>query len=461
MAKILFVMRATTHFHYYRSIVEAVAKKGYETEVLFERLGEHWSEATYIEPVEEVKRRFSNFSYSQALNRKNWEVSLVKYSRMLLNYHHNLNFKDQPRFFRDRAISSYPVILKLPLKTSLGRFVIRQRLVGNFLRRMEKLVAPERSIILHLKKINPAVLVAPAGNLIGNSADIEYTKAAAALGIKTVIPVISWDFLTTKGTIHVMPDLLLVWNKFHEDEALRYHHFPKAQIRIIGAPLFDKWLSIINKKPKLDRESFSRKYGLKPENYFVIYLGSTANVAADESWVVREMRKELDDSGNPDLKNVQIIVRPHPAHWKIYESLKNLKNIRIIPEVGGVMPDNETSLSIFYETLYHSVVASGINTSGMIDAMVAGKPLITMLVERYRSRQEKTAYFQQLLESDSSYLAKNGNEFAKILKELLQKKDSKKIKRDAFISDAIRPRGLDISAGEAAALEIENLLKSK
>ena len=32
MAKVLFVMRATTHFHYYRSIVEAVAKRGYEVE---------------------------------------------------------------------------------------------------------------------------------------------------------------------------------------------------------------------------------------------------------------------------------------------------------------------------------------------------------------------------------------------------------------------------------------------
>ena len=457
----LFVMRATTHFHYYRSIVEAAVRRGHKVEVLFERFGESWSAENYLEPIEESRRENGNFSHGQALNRKGWLKNVIGWSRRLLNYNHNLNFKDQPKYFRDRSVAMFPSYWKILFKNSLARFFFRKRTVGRFFRYVESKTSPEPSVVAHIKKISPEVVIASAGNLNADSADIEYIKAAKSLGVHTVIPVISWDFLTTKGTIHILPDRLLVWNKFHESEALKYHHFPEKNMRVIGAPVFDKWLSEIGKAPDLDRDSFAKKYGLRSEDPFVLYLGSTANVAADESWVVQEMRKALDESGDEALKKTQIIVRPHPAHWKIYGSIKNLKDVRIVPEIGGMMPDNKSALELFYDSVYHSVAIAGINTSGMIDAIIAGKPCIAMLIERYRSRHEKTAYFQQLLKSDAANLARDGRGFAREFKKLLSGNDEHKKEREAFIKDAIRPRGFEISAGEAAIVEVENLLHEK
>ena len=84
-----------------------------------------------------------------------------------------------------------------------------------------------------------------------------------------------------------------------------------------------------------------------------------------------------------------------------------------------------------------------------------------MLIERYRSRHEKTAYFQQLLKSDAANLARDGRGFAREFKKLLSGNDEHKKEREAFIKDAIRPRGFEISAGEAAIVEVENLLHEK
>ncbi|MBI2024333.1 hypothetical protein HYT00_03040 [Candidatus Giovannonibacteria bacterium] len=461
MSKVLFVMRATTHFHYYRSIVEALLRRGHRVEAIFERYGEQWSPENYLEPVEELKKETDLFEYSKALNRADSKKWIIRYARMILNYNHNLNFENMPRYFRDRAVSTFPIALKILFKTWLARFLIERKIVGKLMRLIERSFPADKKIIEHIKSFRPDVVIASAGNLTSNSGDIEYTKAAKELNIKTVVPVISWDFLTTKGAIHIIPDRLLVWNKFHEEEALRYHRFPRKKMRIIGAPFFDKWFSLNGKEPELDRKSFCSKYGLRPEDKIILYLGSTGNIASgdSESRVVRDLREALDNSSFQELQKTQIAVRAHPAHWKIFETIKNIDNIKLIPEIGGVMPDNKNSLQLFYDSLYHSDVVVGLNTSGMIDSIVAGKPLIAMLVERHKSRQEKTAYFQQLLNSGAAGIARNTDEFLIEVKKIFDGFDERKPLRDAFIKEAIRPRGINISAGEAAAMEVENILE--
>ena len=43
--------------------------------------------------------------------------------------------------------------------------------------------------------------------------EADYIHAARSMGIPTIGYVNSWDNLTSKGTIHVLPDQLIVWNE--------------------------------------------------------------------------------------------------------------------------------------------------------------------------------------------------------------------------------------------------------
>jgi hypothetical protein len=136
----------------------------------------------------------------------------------------------------------------------------------------------------------------------------------------------------------------------------------------------------------------------------------------------------------------------------------NLKNVRIIPREGGVMPDTKASLQLFYDTLYHSLLAVGVNTSAMLDAIVVGRPCAALMLEKYRSRQAKTSYFQDLLRSAAVEPAQNFEELNLIIREHVRGQDKSRKGRENFIREFIRPRGIDRPVGEVAAEELESLL---
>lgn len=448
MAKVLLVMRATTHFHFYASIVEALLERGEAVEVLFGKYGEWWSKDENLGPLQNLKQQYPNFSYSKAEGRRDsWRYFLF-YSRGLLNYHRNLNIPGLPRYFRDRVIRGFPFWLSSLLKFSPVRLVFRKKFIGRILKPLENFIPPDRRILEKLKSLQPQVLVASAGNLFSNSVDVEYLKAAQHLEIKTVIPVISWDYLSTKGAFHIWPDLLLCWNSFHKREAVRNHNFSEERIKIAGSPFFDKWFK--NLSPSSNRSEFCSRYGLDSKLPIITYLGSSPTITGDESWVIKEL--------SLILKDFQIILRSHPANWKIYQGL-NFKNVRLIPPEGGVMPDTQGSLQLFFDTLYHSLLAVGINTSAILDAIVLGKPAAVLLLEKYRSRQAKTSYFQDLLSSGAVEPANNFDELLEVARKHLEGRDESREGRERFILEFIRPWGKSRPAGEVAAEEIEALAK--
>ncbi len=162
------------------------------------------------------------------------------------------------------------------------------------------------------------------------SDETEYLKAAKAMGIPTVVPVLSWDNLTTKGLFHVPPDLLLVWNQAHYSEARCIHGMPAERLVITGSPFFDKWFA---ERGASDRHAFCTKMGLNPRKPFLVYLGSSSNISQDETWLVRALADSLARDGRPDVRDLAILIRPHPANWQIYQPLA-AEGLRIWPGEG-------------------------------------------------------------------------------------------------------------------------------
>lgn len=70
------------------------------------------------------------------------------------------------------------------------------------------------------------------------SEEVEYVKAANAIKIPTVVHVLSWDNLTTKGLCHIIPNLTLVWNEIQSQEAITIHEVPDDKILITGSLFF-------------------------------------------------------------------------------------------------------------------------------------------------------------------------------------------------------------------------------
>ncbi|MBI2011720.1 CDP-glycerol glycerophosphotransferase family protein [Candidatus Daviesbacteria bacterium] len=373
------------------------------------------------------------------------------YIQDTLSYRNYFKIKTQSVFYRDRWKRNLAWPIRLFLNIPGITPLILTKLVGKVLEFIVKTAPAEKESIEYILNFKPDVLIASPCDFGFSSADLEYLRAAKKLGIPTVIPVFSWDNLTTKGLIHIKPDKLLVWNKVQSLEAQTVHNIKKEDIEITGSPFFDSWFQY--SRSLSSKLKFCKKLGLNPNYPIITYLGSSVDTAGDERWLITKIREALDK--NKSLKNTQIIVRPHPHNSSFYQNF-TLPNLVVYPK-RGTLPDEKKARQLFYDCLMFSLAVVGVNTSGMIDAMILNRPTIAMITKQYSKTQDQAEHFQQLITHKAIAFIKSPDELVAYLALLLEGKDRFKENRLKFIRNFIRPKGLERLAGEIAANIIEKL----
>jgi hypothetical protein len=108
----------------------------------------------------------------------------------------------------------------------------------------------------------------------------------------------------------------------------------------------------------------------------------------------------------------------------------------------------------FYNSLKYSIGTVGINTTGMIDAVINDRPGATITSERYRLTQMQSMHFCQLIKADVLEKAASVPDCVELLKDMLAVVDRKKGERSQFIHDFVRPHGMSRPAGYFAARAI-------
>ncbi len=445
--KILFVIQLMGHCHYYKSIIGALCRRGHKVTVLFDK---EFSQNAPREPLEALKSQFANFSSDWLIRRKDFWRKIIFPVREILNCRRHLIINSAShRNWRRYTPLWFRAFTKLPV----GIWLVKTEIVSWLLRKVENLTPASQTIAKHIETFNPDVVIVGPANL-QQAEELEYLKAAKSLRLPTVIPVLSWDNLTTKGLFHIVPDLLLAWNEAHFKQAQRHHNVPEEKICITGSSFFDPWFT--NLKPSCSREEFCARHGLRAANPILLHLGSSRNMTDDETMVTKALRVALDGSDDGRLRRTQIIVRPHGANFRIFEDL-DLRDTIVLPKSGG-SPITPEALQLFYDTLYYAAAVVEINTSAMIDSIIFNKQGIILLLPKYAATQVGLEYFHDLLENKTSEIARNYREFVEIFKQILDGKDNRKMQREAFVAKFIRPFGLNVSGGERVAEATEELV---
>jgi hypothetical protein len=128
------------------------------------------------------------------------------------------------------------------------------------------------------------------------SDQVEYIKACRTLGIRSALCVHSWDNLTNKGLIRVIPDRVFVWNEAQKREAVSMHGAKPEQVVATGAPVYDQWFA---RRPSTTREEFCRKVGLSPDRPFLLYLCSSQFIAPDEAVFIEKWVRAVRSAPDP------------------------------------------------------------------------------------------------------------------------------------------------------------------
>jgi hypothetical protein len=323
------------------------------------------------------------------------------------------------------------------------------------LARLETAIPTGREIDDFLGELAPdAVLVT---GVLKKTSQVEYVKSARQAGIPSGVCVASWDNLTNKGLIKVVPDRVFVWNETQRREATELHGVPSERVVATGAQLFDDWFA---RRPSTTGEEFARRVGLDPAHGYVLYLGSSAFITegAGEVEFVHRWIEALRSSDDERVRALGVMVRPHPGvprRWE-QDDLERFGNAVVWPRVGGSAV-GEDARTDFFDSLAHSAAVVGINTTAMIEAAVVGKSVLTVLAPEFA--QESTLHFHYLLAENGGFLhvAPSLEEHARQLAQVLAGDESDAERRRAFVESFVRPHGLDRPATPIFADAVEEL----
>lgn len=122
--------------------------------------------------------------------------------------------------------------------------------------------------------------------------EVSMLREARQRGVCSVGMVNSWDKLTGRAIMRLLPDKLIVFNEIMKDEAICYAEMRPADIWVTGVPQFDYYAV---DKPS-SRAVFCKKIGIDPKKKIIVYspLGKS-NSASD--WDIIDMLQAWIDSG--------------------------------------------------------------------------------------------------------------------------------------------------------------------
>jgi hypothetical protein len=363
----------------------------------------------------------------------------------------------QAHALRARAELRVPVRLRSWLRLPLTRWRTGRRWIARVLAAVECALPADATVTAEIRANQPdLVLVTPLVDL--GSDQIEYVKAARRLGIRTGLCVHSWDNLTTKGLIRLIPDRIFVWNDVQRGEAVRLHGAAEEQIAVTGAPVYDQWFE---RRPTSTRVDFCSRVGLAADRPFFLYLCSSPFIAPDEIAFIARWIAAVQSAADSNVRHAGILIRPHPSAdpgiWTTFDAGR-FANVVVWP-AGGANPVDVASKDDYFDSMYHSAAAIGINTSAQIEAGIVGRRVYSVRVPECTGTQEETLHFQYLLRESGGLLrmAETLDDHVVSLSGALRADDADAARLREFVRGFVRPAGLDVPATPRLVDAIEAL----
>lgn len=261
-------------------------------------------------------------------------------------------------------------------------------------------------------------------HLFGN-AEVSLLREAKKRGIKTIGFINSWDKVTGRCSLRLLPDTLIVFNEIVKREAILHADMPEEKIIVCGIPQYDQF---INDAP-IPRELFFKKFGFDPAKRLILYSPRGIKFSASDWMVIDFLHKAISDGS---IANAELLARFPPndfldeaelsvRSWLKYElpgtRFSANKQNRFIP--SSIRSDdwdmNFKELQHLTDTLAHASVVVGYTSSIMIDAAIFDKPIVgvhfeikkNLPLEESPTEYYKTDHFTKALRTGGIRLAES------------------------------------------------------
>jgi hypothetical protein len=255
------------------------------------------------------------------------------------------------------------------------------RSVRRVIRALDRLVPSDRQLAETLAKYRPDAVLAPDIIL---STDRVLLRTAKRLGYKTIGMVRSWDNLTAKGVIQVMPEWLIAQTSQMKKEAVELGDMSPERIVVCGVAQFDEYW----KPATRTREAFLASLGI-PADHRVVLCAPFFGEYSQKSglMLVEALAKAINDGKLP--KNTHLLVRYRPEDGTAEGAPTHFDH----PNIAVSVPYSQTfrtprgkkdyeftkeDMELMVNSLRYSDVTLNTISTLTVDAVALDKPVINI-----------------------------------------------------------------------------------
>ena len=286
-------------------------------------------------------------------------------------------------------------------------FLGRSRAVRQAFRWLFDRFSPAAALAPYFDRYRPGLVFATD---VYTPLDAKLLRLARRRGVKTVGMVRSWDNVTSKTLLTVVPDRLIVNAPQIRDEIVVYGDVPPERVFVTGVPHYDYYQS----SPRTPRAEFCRPFGFDHKRPLVLFA-PPSDLYLRYDPVAPVVLDALAGVG------ANILVRL-PLVGKI-----DLGDYRLPPNAALDEPENSADFIEAHltheadrhlaDSLYHSAVVVTWASTVIIDAMVFDKPVVLVGFDASPRpyHQSITQYYdydhqRRILESGAVRLARSPQE---------------------------------------------------
>jgi len=452
---VLFIMRSLKgYLRFFRLPLELLVERGHNVRLLVERTNHGEVEQQWLDRM--LERPNFACDIVDHLGDPPWHRRRVALRRGLEYVHvlHVGNAKSTVHF-RKRLGHAPPTIRRL---AELPLIRTRRGLGGLYrvLCALDRAFPTPPIAVEYVETLRPDVLALCDHGYVG-SLHSAYAQVAKELGIPVAICVATWDNLTSRQRIRMVPEVLVVWNQRQLQEAVELHGMPAERVAVTGAPNFD---DLFSWKPR-SRSEFLARVGLDPARPVLLWVGGALyRSERTEAEYAAEWLAALRSADDLALREAGVLLRPHPLRLKQWLSVdfSRFGNAVVWPAENMTFPVDTELRADFFDSIYHARAVVGLNTSAMIEASIVGRPVLTVLEPEFHDSQQGTYHFSYLLESSGGAVrvAHSIAEQLADLSEIFAGRDGGAAEQARrFVAEFVRPQGLERPATPIFAETLE------
>ncbi len=212
-------------------------------------------------------------------------------------------------------------------------FILARRWIRKIMRTLDYAFVKNRTFSRYFDHYNPDVVLLAH---LFDGEEINLLREAKRRNVRSIGFINSWDKLTARRALRLLPDSLIVFNGIVKQEAIEYADMDERNIFVSGIPQYD-WH--VNYQP-ISRENFCQKNKLDPQKKIIVYA-PMGKAFSNSDWDIIDMlRIGLADGS---VKNAQLFVRFQPNDFVEEAELKLRSDLRY--EVPGVRFSRERGVN--------------------------------------------------------------------------------------------------------------------